>query len=238
MAASGLPPLARPTCNAVAVPTTWALVTMSPLASYTTPDPDPSLVEICTTDGSTRPTTCSYCCSREEAAPDEGSGADDAEEEAAAEEGLADAPGPLPPALVQATALKTTRVIPAAPSRLPTAGRHGPASAAGPLPLLPGTRLLLRSMPIPALLSAQHAIVTRPIASSGFLLGPLGPDFRHRNSPNTAAHDQQFRARAGDGAGPEFSSPVLQSTADRVGASLQAGEEDGYGSDSAVTWHG
>ena len=30
VAASGLPPLARPTCNAVAVPTTWALVTMSP----------------------------------------------------------------------------------------------------------------------------------------------------------------------------------------------------------------
>lgn len=32
-------------------------------------DPEPSLVEICTTDGSTRATTCLYCCSREEAAP-------------------------------------------------------------------------------------------------------------------------------------------------------------------------
>ena len=87
-AASGLPPLARPTCNAVAVPTTWALVTISPLASYTTPEPDPSLVEICTTDGSTRPTTCSYCCSREEAAPDEGTAEDGTAEEVAAEEGL------------------------------------------------------------------------------------------------------------------------------------------------------
>src|SRR5512146_1758494 len=42
---------------------------MSPLVSYTTPEPDPSLVEICTTEGSTWLTTCSYCCCSAEAAP-------------------------------------------------------------------------------------------------------------------------------------------------------------------------
>ena len=42
------------TVKVVAVPTTWLLVTMSPLPSKTIPEPRPSLVWICTTDGETR----------------------------------------------------------------------------------------------------------------------------------------------------------------------------------------
>jgi hypothetical protein len=76
---------------------------MSPLVPYTTPDPDPELVEICTTDGSTRATTCSYCCSKEEAAS----------VEATAGDGLADAPPvPLPAALLQDAVVKTTSRVP------------------------------------------------------------------------------------------------------------------------------
>ena len=128
VAASGLPPLASPTCSVVALPTTWALVTMSPLGSYTTPDPDPWLVEICTTEGRTRLTTCSYCCSSEDAAPDEGIADDGAAEEVPAEGWAADVAGPPEPAL-QAAAPRAAMVIPAAPSRRPTAGFHGWACA-------------------------------------------------------------------------------------------------------------
>src|SRR5664279_1388597 len=41
------------TVKVVSVPTTWAFVTMSPLVSYTTPEPRPALVSISTTDGVT-----------------------------------------------------------------------------------------------------------------------------------------------------------------------------------------
>src|ERR1700722_7290611 len=44
----------RSTCNSPPSPTTCALVTMSPAASSTTPDPSPVLVRISTTEGSTR----------------------------------------------------------------------------------------------------------------------------------------------------------------------------------------
>jgi hypothetical protein len=98
---------------------------MSPLVSYTTPDPDPSLVEICTTEGSTRLTTCSYCCSREEAAPGdvppEAGAVGDGAPELAAEAPPADVTGPLGPALLQATTLRTAPAIPAAASRRLTA---------------------------------------------------------------------------------------------------------------------
>src|SRR5579872_5819138 len=115
---SSLPPLARPTWTVVAVPTTWALVTMSPFVSYTTPDPEPDLVEICTTDGSTPLTTCSYCCSKEEAAPVDG----------AAGDGLAVTPPvSLPPALLQAAAPRTTSVMPAPNSQRPAAALRGRA---------------------------------------------------------------------------------------------------------------
>ena len=96
---------------------------MSPLVSYTTPDPDPELVEICTTDGSTRATTCSYCCSKEDAAP----------VEATAGDGLADTPPvPLPPALLQDAAVKTTSMVPVQASHQPIADLRGPACAARP----------------------------------------------------------------------------------------------------------
>ena len=45
------------TVKLVAEPTTWALVTMSPLLSITIPEPRPSAVSISTTDGMTRPTS-------------------------------------------------------------------------------------------------------------------------------------------------------------------------------------
>ena len=128
----------------VAVPTTWALVTMSPLASYTTPDPDPWLVEICTTEGSTRATTCSYCCSREEAAPvrrapEAGAGGwrGGGRPQRTAP---ADAAGRLGPLLLQAATPRMAAVIPAAPSRRLTAGLHGRACADG-RPPSPGTAL-------------------------------------------------------------------------------------------------
>ena len=41
------------TVNAVAVPTTWSLVTMLPFLSKTIPEPSPSEVLICTTEGET-----------------------------------------------------------------------------------------------------------------------------------------------------------------------------------------
>src|SRR5262245_35792854 len=63
-AASVLLALGSLTRTFLADPTTCALVTMSPLVSNTTPEPSPSDVVICTTEGSTRATTRSYCCCR------------------------------------------------------------------------------------------------------------------------------------------------------------------------------
>src|ERR1700683_5182779 len=52
------------TLNLVALPTTWAFVTMSPAESYTTPEPRPLLVLISTTEGRSRLMTPTYvCCS-------------------------------------------------------------------------------------------------------------------------------------------------------------------------------
>src|ERR1700722_15127470 len=53
-AGTGAADAERSTCNPAPSPTTCALVTMSPAASSTTPDPSPLLVRISTTDGSTR----------------------------------------------------------------------------------------------------------------------------------------------------------------------------------------
>src|SRR5215472_481134 len=162
-AASALPPLARPTCSAVAVPTTCALVTMSPLVSYTTPDPDPELVVICTTDGSTRATTCSYCCSKEEASP---------EETAAGDRLAAAPPGPLPPAPLQAAAVKTTSVIPAPAKHRLAAGLRGLACAAR-LPFLsPDMWLPITLMRIPGLLYAHAITAPRCIRRAEIPLGP------------------------------------------------------------------
>src|SRR6185436_412399 len=61
-------PEASVTTRRVALPTTCALVTTSPRASKTTPEPRSCDVRICTTDGETaRTTPTSSCCS--EAAP-------------------------------------------------------------------------------------------------------------------------------------------------------------------------
>src|SRR5437762_14096861 len=104
---------------------------MSPFVSYTTPEPDPELVEICTTDGSTRATTCSYCCSKEEAPP----------AGAAAGDGLA-VGAPVPPAPVQDAAVKTAMTVPAPASHRPVAALRDPAWATRPLLIPPGTWLL------------------------------------------------------------------------------------------------
>jgi hypothetical protein len=106
---------------------------MSPLLSNTTPDPEPELVDICTTDGSTRLTTCSYCCSKEEAGP----------AEAAGDELPVAAPVLLPPALLQAAAVKTARAAPAPTSRRLAAVHRGQACAALAFLVPPGTWLLL-----------------------------------------------------------------------------------------------
>src|SRR5580704_12679489 len=59
-AANVLLPLGSLTRTSLAEPTTCALVTISPSASKTTPEPSPSGVVICTTEGSTVATTRSY----------------------------------------------------------------------------------------------------------------------------------------------------------------------------------
>ncbi len=57
------------TRKAVALPTTWALVTMSPFPSKTTPEPRPAGVVIWTTLGLTALTTWTKVCSRVTASP-------------------------------------------------------------------------------------------------------------------------------------------------------------------------
>ncbi len=60
LAGSVLFPTESTTLTDVAVPMTCSLVTTSPLVSNTTPEPVESFVVICTTDGKTFRTTCSY----------------------------------------------------------------------------------------------------------------------------------------------------------------------------------
>src|ERR1035437_1179491 len=54
-------PLESVTLKVVEVPTTWALVTMSPLLSYMTPEPRPASVSISTTSGFTFLITSTIC---------------------------------------------------------------------------------------------------------------------------------------------------------------------------------
>src|SRR2546430_1725212 len=67
-------PSAVVTLKRDSLPTTWALVTMSPLPSKTIPEPRPLVVSITTTDGLTCWTTATYCDCSWSAAPPEASG--------------------------------------------------------------------------------------------------------------------------------------------------------------------
>src|SRR5882672_911984 len=81
------------TLKMVAPATTWLLVTMSPLASNTTPEPRPVFVSMTTTDGLTRPTTLMKSfCSAPAIAGDAGAEADGA----ALAAGAPDASAPVP----------------------------------------------------------------------------------------------------------------------------------------------
>jgi hypothetical protein len=120
-------------------------------------------VEICTTDRSTRATTCSYCCSKEETA---------AVEAAAGDELAAAAPGPLPPALLQAAAAKTIRTAPALLSSRPAAALRGSAWAARPVRVPPGPGLPIGLLRIPGLLYTHGTTTTRRIQPTAIPPGP------------------------------------------------------------------
>jgi hypothetical protein len=60
-----LSPEANVTTKRLALPTTCALVTTSPPASKTTPEPRSCGVSICTTEGETAFTTLTSCCCSE-----------------------------------------------------------------------------------------------------------------------------------------------------------------------------
>jgi hypothetical protein len=92
---------------------------------------------------------------------------------AAAADGLAVAPAvPVPPALLQAAAIKTAMTAPAPASHRPAAAARGPAWAARPFLVPPGTWPPINLQRIPGLLYAFGTTGTGVSGPPGFLQGP------------------------------------------------------------------
>jgi len=119
-----LRPSARVTSKVVASPTTWALVTILPALSSTTPEPSPVVVEIWTTEGRTRSTTWMNASWSESARPIAGVVVDVCV--AAGDGGVASWPEPLHPPSTAAVVKTTTSARPrrcGTPARASSAGR-------------------------------------------------------------------------------------------------------------------